>query len=131
MKNCKSKYIIKVDYAVSMKKDNGAKNRKRASEKFEFEKILIEKFSGVSLDYISENYTNQRRYIHKLEPLVYNGKYWLSYMNVGLEMLIDKYGIVIENHYDNMYIAIPNEQVEVIEFIKSIQPKWFSTVKKI
>jgi hypothetical protein len=30
-----------------------------------------------------------------------------------------------------MYIAIPNEQVEVIEFIKSIQPKWFSTVKKI
>jgi hypothetical protein len=131
MKNCKSKYIIKVDYAVSMKKDNGAENRKRASEKFEFEKILIEKFSGVSLDYISENYTNQRRYIHKLEPLVYNGKYWLSYMNVGLEMLIDKYGIVIENHYDNMYIAIPNEQVEVIEFIKSIQPKWFSTVKKI
>jgi hypothetical protein len=131
MKNCKSKYIIKVDYAVSMKKDNGAENRKRATEKFEFEKILIEKFSGVSLDYISENYTNQRKYIHKLEPLVYNGKYWLSYMNVGLEMLIDKYGIVIENHYDNMYIAIPNEQVEVIEFIKSIQPKWFSTVKKI
>jgi hypothetical protein len=77
MKNC-SKYIIKVDYAVSMKKDNGAENRKRATEKFEFEKILIEKFSGVSLDYI-----------------------------------------------------VPNEQVEVIEFIKSIQPKWFSTVKKI
>jgi hypothetical protein len=32
------KYIIKVDYAVSMKKDNGAENRKRATEKFEFEK---------------------------------------------------------------------------------------------
>jgi hypothetical protein len=39
-------------------------------------------------------------------------------MNVGLEMLIDKYGIVIENH-DNMYIAIPNEQVEVIHKINT------------
>jgi hypothetical protein len=44
-------------------------------------------------------------------------------------MLIDKYGIVIENHYDNIH-AVPNEQVEVIEFIKSIQPKWFSKRKK-
>jgi hypothetical protein len=42
----------------------------------------------------------------QIGTLVYNGKYWLSYMNVGLEMLIDKYGIVIENHYDNMYIAM-------------------------
>jgi hypothetical protein len=33
----KSKYIIKVDYAVSMKKRR-MENRKRATEKFEFEK---------------------------------------------------------------------------------------------
>jgi hypothetical protein len=37
MKNC-SKYIIKVDYGKHEKKDNGAENRKRATEKFEFEK---------------------------------------------------------------------------------------------
>jgi hypothetical protein len=60
---------------------------------------------GISWLYIRK--LHQSKNIYKLEPLVYNGKYWLSYMNVGLEMLIDKYGIVIENHYDNMYILCP------------------------
>jgi hypothetical protein len=39
-----SKYIIKVDYAVSMKKDNGAENKKELLKNLNLKK-LIEKFS--------------------------------------------------------------------------------------
>lgn len=131
MKGCKLKYIIKINYAVSVSKDNGKENHKRAKAKFEFEKQLIERYSGFTLDYIMENYTNFRRTIHNLEPLVYNGKYWLSYMDVGLEMISDKFGITFEHHYDKLYMGIPLVETELINYIESIQPDWFTTVSKI
>jgi hypothetical protein len=131
LRGCKSRHIIKIDYAVDIEQDNGEENRKRAIEKFDFESQLINKFSGVSVDFILENYTRTRIHVHNLEPLVYNDKYWLKYMDIGLEMLKDRHGIIIEHHYDNMYLAIPNNESEIITFIQSIQPEWFTTVLKI
>lgn len=112
MKNCKNYKIYKFNYAISGNTDY--MNRKRwirANELTDFKIKLIDKFSCMSYQEWVSN--------HFLRSFEKSFEYFESI------------GFQIETQWSSLYMGVPKDRTDIIEFIDNNSPNWTKVVKKI
>lgn len=83
---------------------------KYAGEHSEFKKDLINKFCSVSFNTLAITY---------IDPKIKYKKPWIfGPFDIGLDMLEEEVGLVMEFHWMYVYYKIPRDNVELIKFFE-------------
>lgn len=130
MKNCKDYRIFKFKNSIGIKTEKQRqKSYGNAKELVKFKQRLIEKFSGETFDTLSRFWIGPDKTFGNREKYK---KEWLSSpFDIGIDMLCEKYGLRWENHWDQLYVAIPLKHPDLLAFVEEIKPDWATVVKKI
>lgn len=107
----KTHRILKVQWAT-YKSDGELDNVKmyeKCNDWLDFKTLLIETFSGTTL-----------KDLGFLEPF-----------ERGFELLADKRGFQKTTQWDSVYIAVPLEDKELMEFVEKYKPSWLEDKKRM
>lgn len=127
MKNCKNFKIYKFKFAYP-NGDSAKANKerwKRAQELTNFKIKLIDNFCSLSFKGLGTySFLNSERVPYKKE--------WLtSPFEIGQDMLQEEIGMEFHYSWDQLYIAVPLTNINMIQFFDSNVPSWVTIVKKI